>query len=408
MSVIENLKYDNSAVSTLKWGNADVRKLVIPGGDYWEEGSSAPALEARLFGMGSNGRLFNNDNLATTSAYFYGSNAYSAIVHIYGNNTGGITTNPSVEAQNGINTGWRLSAIDDYAYMLMRTSGYNGWAGGSVQSGSATISFSTVNTPQITSSVKWMSTTDEDNQTLLTGMVCSKAVRVPAGGTSSYIGIMEFPYEFDSELYFTDIKMLPVTVNVSTHDASYPSEGLSQYSTSGMTASVAEDETSIDSRFTYNISKNTTSQYREYMFILCPIRRYGENFVSETSWGVTLHFVQEPFKKNRIYYGIGFGADTSGYPSFSDEYRNRTTVEEGNLYKHHTFFQTANSKVLIGNYTISARSNSYVAYPNSFDYNVDLSGVGSTILSSAYMWGEQEYTVVRITSAGNVVFNIKG
>lgn len=64
MSVIENLKYGNSAVSSLKWGNADVRKLVIPNGDYWEATPTAPTLEARLFGMGSNGRLFNNDNLA--------------------------------------------------------------------------------------------------------------------------------------------------------------------------------------------------------------------------------------------------------------------------------------------------------------------------------------------------------
>lgn len=404
MSVIEILKYDNQVVTAVSYNNQEVAKIQLPNGDYWGESAGDPALEVRLFGMGSDGNLFNNRDISKTPASFYGSSAYSAIAHIYGSNTGGITTTPSVESQNGVNTWWRLSIIDNYAYMLMRTNGYNGWAGGYASSSSGQFSFSTINTPQVTSSVTWRSTTDEDNRSLLTGMICSKAVRVPASGVSSHISIIEFPYDFASELFFTDIKMFPVTIDSTTHEASYPANGVSWYVANGMTAALTDGDTSLDTTFTYNISKNSTSQYREYMFVMCPVKHYSSNLTPEISWGVTLHFVQEPYNKNRVYYGIGFGAEST-FASFSDEYRNRATAAEGEQYKHHAFFQTANSKILTGSTTIYARSNSYVAYPNEGDYTIDLSGVNSTVLSSTYLWGEQEYTVVKVTSDGNIGFN---
>ena len=372
--------------------------------DPGDDTTGTPALEVRLFGMGSNGVLFNNIDISKTSRYFYGSSAYSAIAHIYGSNTGGIVTTPSTEAQSGVNTWSGLSAIDNYAYMLMRTSGYGGWAGGYAQSGNGQFSFTTVNTPQVTSSITWNCTTDEDNVTLLTGMVCSKAVRVPASGASSYTGVMRFPYEFSSELFFTEVKMFPVTVDSTTHEASYPSDGVSQYTANGITVSLADGDTTLDSVLTYNISRNTTSQYREYMFIICPIQHYTTSTTPRTDWGVTLHFIQEPYNKNRIYYGTGFGAEST-YRNYSDEYRNRNSAAEGELYKHHAFFQTANSRILAGSTTMRVRANSYIAYPNVFDYAIDLTGVGSTVLSAAYMWGEQEYTVVKITSDGNIQFN---
>lgn len=405
MAKIDNLKYGSNTVDYLQFDSNEVSTLVLPNGDYWEkDGEEVPALEVRLFGMGSNGALFNNVDISKISRYFYGSSAYSAIAHIYGSNTGGIVTTPSTEAQSGVNTWSGLSAIDNYAYMLMRTSGYGGWAGGYAQSGSGQFSFTTVNTPQVTSSITWNCTTDEDNVSLLSGMVCSKAIRVPASGVSSYTGIMRFPYEFSSELFFTEVKMFPVTVDSTTHEASYPSDGVSQYTANGITVSLADGDTTLDSVLTYNISRNTTSQYREYMFIICPIQHYTTSTTPRTDWGVTLHFIQEPYNKNRIYYGTGFGAEST-HRSYSDEYRNRDSAAEGELYKHHAFFQTANSKILVGSTTMRVRANSYIAYPNVFDYAIDLTGVSSTVLSAAYMWGEQEYTVVKITSDGNIQFN---
>ena len=367
-----------------------------------------PELDLRLIGTSTFLKTFyNNKSLIKDSNQLCNSGAFSMLIHQYGKNTGGITF-------TGMSEKCRISNIDDYAYIIYRTAGYNSWpAGNSSNTGSNTINFSTNNSPKISGTIKYVAELDEAQGILLRGDMTSKTIRIPSTGTKGEIEITRYPYTFYSELYLQESGIGVVNIDSVTKEAKCNIYNGS-YSNSEISCEI-ESKSALDKVFKYNISNNVTNNYREFLFVLSPIaKNYGERNISELSYintdnySVSLQFVQEPYNKNRIYYGTGFGYQNKYYNDYSDEYYNAKSQMEN--YKYHYFFEACNSKIINDSEsaTIKCKAYDFIAFPIEFVGRVTLPSNNSYSRVSpteGYSWGKDKYIILQFNTETDIKIN---
>lgn len=380
------LKYGNSKVNTLMFGSDSVSRLVIPEGDYWEpEGETpAPTLSLGIDGVDSDGWFFRN-TMPWRRLGNSGSN--SMVVRLLdGKKTSDVipyvvTTSNSQEiisdGLKSIDKNQNVSEIDDYLFLIYRKGvQWEGGDGNNVAQG--TYRFVSAQDSSVYVDIPWQSAADENNTIMLAPELFTKAIRVPASGVTGYTEVLLYPFSFKDPTYFIDFSFTfynPITDVLG--------ENTTTYTSAGITTSLIFGNDSITKRFEYQIAANTGASFKEYAFRINDLSKY-----------VLLHFIQEPARRNRVYYGTGYCENWS----FADEYRNTNN----NQYKWHSFFEACSSKVLSGNTTISTTTQqNYLAYPNDFDYNVSISGANTTIVSSEYYWGDTSYTLIRINASTN-------
>ena len=389
------LKYGNSTVNTLMFGSDSVSRLVIPEGDYWEpEGETpAPTLSLGIDGVDSDGWFFRN-TMPWRRLGNSGSN--SMVVRLLdGKKTSDVipyvvTTSNSQEiisdGLKSIDKNQNVSEIDDYLFLIYRKGvQWEGGDGNNVAQG--TYRFVSAQDSSVYVDIPWQSAADENNTIMLAPELFTKAIRVPASGVTGYTEVLLYPFSFKDPTYFIDFSFTfynPITDVLE--------ENTTTYTSAGITTSLIFGNDSITKRFEYQIAANTGASFKEYAFRINDLSKY-----------VLLHFIQEPARRNRVYYGTGYCENWL----FADEYRNTNN----NQYKWHSFFEACSSKVLSGNTTISTTTQqNYLAYPNDFDYNVSISGANTTTVSSEYYWGDTSYTLIRInasTSGATITFTAK-
>ena len=366
-----------------------------------ENTTGTPSLILRQYGLSTD----NNFRLAANfdkDKYTFKKWPFSTAGIVYAefekNNTGGITVSGSRSD---------YSMLDDYGMFFMRTRGYGSWQGGSTTNASygGTFTVSTVNDTSLQRKVEFDGRTDENNVILLRGEIVSKALRVPSSGFSGTIQLWQYPYTFDTDVFFTDPKMVYITksgeqeLTVTTIDNNILQvEGIS-----GNIQNI--NDNCLDYQFSYNIEKNDVNDYKYHIIVLSngaintTALKYG--FDGSRS-GVMLHFIQEYRVKNRIYYGNGF----INSKTFDDNY-NLTQTEK---YYYHSWFETCSSKILTeDSFTVDIPATT-VAYPNSdvFEYEISTSnGDNLEILDNNYVWGEETYTIVKLPSGNRAIFTKK-
>lgn len=368
------------------FGSDSVSRLVIPEGDYWEpEGETpAPTLSLGIDGVDSDGWFFRN-TMPWRRLGNSGSN--SMVVRLLdGKKTSDVipyvvTTSNSQEiisdGLKSIDKNQNVSEIDDYLFLIYRKGvQWEGGDGNNVAQG--TYRFVSAQDSSVYVDIPWQSAADENNTIMLAPELFTKAIRVPASGVTGYTEVLLYPFSFKDPTYFIDFSFTfynPITDVLG--------ENTTTYTSAGITTSLIFGNDSITKRFEYQIAANTGASFKEYAFRINDLSKY-----------VLLHFIQEPARRNRVYYGTGYCENWS----FADEYRNTNN----NQYKWHSFFEACSSKVLSGNTTISTTTQqNYLAYPNDFDYNVSISGANTTIVSSEYYWGDTSYTLIRINASTN-------
>ena len=402
-------------------GNVEIWKF-LPTEDYWTHNSSQqpgtdpgeiitggdPELDLRLIGTSTFQKVYyNNQSLIKDSNQLCNSGAFSMLIHQYAKNTGGVTF-------TGMDEKCRISNIDDYAYIIYRTAGYNRWpAGSSSNAGSNIINFSTNNSPKISGTIKYTSELDETQNILLRGDMTSKTIRIPSTGTKGEIGITRYPLTFYSELYLQESGIGVVNIDSVTKEAKYDIYNGS-YNNSEISCEI-ESKSALDKVFKYNISNNITNNYREFLFVLSPIEKnYGGHNISELSYintdiySVSLQFVQEPYNKNRIYYGTGFGYQNKYYNDYSDEYYNAKSYMEN--YKYHYFFEACNSKIVNDSEsaTIKCKAYDFIAFPIEFVGRVTLPSNNSYSRVSpteGYSWGKDKYIILQFNTETDIKIN---
>ena len=365
-----------------------------------ENTTGTPSLILRQYGLSTdkNFRLAANcEKSSNTYKAWPFSTAGIVYAEFEKNNAGGVTvtTNQS-----------DYSMVDNYGVFFTRARGYGSWQGGSTNSASygGTYTFSTVNDTSIKRTVTYNGRTDEDNQILLRGEIVSKALRIPSSGYDGSIQLWQYPYYFDTNIFYTDPSIVYIT-KVNNQELSVTSFD-NNISADGINATFENiNDNSLDYQLTYNIDKNTKGDYKYHIIILSNTtvnpERFSYGFDGMLSHSTMLHFVQEYRVKNRVYYGNGF----ISHKTFDDKY-NVTQSEE---YYYHSWFETCSSKILTeDSFTINIFATT-VAYPNSnFDYVITTSnGDELEILSDNYTWGEETYTIVKLPTRNKAIFTKK-
>ena len=257
----------------------------------------------------------------------------------------------------------------------------------------------------------------DENQSCLVSLGCiTKVIRVPSSGYS--FGKARFytlPYTFDSNLFIDEPAFILLTRGASSLNYIDLTE-LEGYTDNGITLSTIKDG-ALDYTLNYDIAENSTTNYNEWSVFFTYKEALYNQFKDGTvdlSYGTTLntsfgtdlscmiHFIQEPYAKNRIYYGVGFKL-----PSFDDMY-NETSSNE---YSEHYFFETTNSRILKeDSYELIVQNQNKIAYPLDFEYDLDLSQATNIhTISENYMWGNRVYKVIRVLGSNSftVTFNKK-
>ena len=314
------------------------------------------------------------------------------------NNTGGITISENIKTKKFV------SFFDDDYGILFLMPGLNTWYGDINSSSAVHFTLSPINDQTNTTEISiWRvgNNFDEQERMLLEGMSENKALRIPCDGFSSNIQIIKYPYNLYSEYFYERAKITffliennQVTDHININDEIFDIDGFH--------GEVTDGDFSIKDRLVYNIEANDTCDYKHY--VLC----FAQNFIDTTNihepmslfQGTCLHFIQEYNVKNRIYYG----RDDYG-KFFDDKYRET----QSNDYRYHVWFEFCSSKIITNNqweYT-SGNSLEYVAYPNSedFEYNLTFAD-GPNILDNNYMWGNKSYTIIN-NSNNTITFTKK-
>lgn len=369
-----------------------VKKWIFPTKDYWEKGSSSqdptvivdvPELQIKISGIDSDGTLFLNDipNKLKQSTTF------SMLAHIYQKNAGSIINNSISSVSN----------IDDYAYLLYNSQNYNNWTGDQQSGDILKYSFSTSNKPEATINIDIERNIDYKQNTLLRGYMCSKAIRIPSSGTNGSITISRYPYTFNSPLYLQDSAIIPITIGSGN---ATPGSITTTYSSAGINCFISDTSNKLQATFTYQINSNTSSDYKEYAFILGP--KTSDNDIQD---GVYIHFIQEP-NADRIYYGNGFinmsSTQDNIYANFADEYENPLTNKV--KFKFHSFFETCSSKVISDTVTLNCPANSYLAYPDNIIIKGNSSNWNNIVQTQdrPYKWGSKNFTIIKFIKDENI------
>ena len=390
MSVIENLKYGNNAVSALKWGSADVGKLVVPNGDYWEATPITPSLSMRITGYDTGGRFFVSRALRDASPITI-SGAASTVVNLIGKNFGGVDITQGVH---------NCFVIDNYCICPTRYQGYNAWPGGDTSNTQRGISytFKAANDSSISYNLNYESFVDESQNFLIRGNMVNKVIRVPNSGMTASTTVHSYPYSFDSGDFTTSptLTLLRRTGSEEITAAVYKQR---YYSGDDIELRLTDGNNSITDIFYYTIGRNNSSDYKDFIVVLGAGIRSKDNYYNSMftyqNASAAYHFIQEPYQKNRIYYGKSF------FPADFDDIYYNASDKSTSVYNF--IFDTANSKVLTGStFSLAAGSIKYICYPNSFDYTISYP-TGYTILSNDYVYGDQHYTIIENNSATNPV-----
>lgn len=359
--------------------------------------TGTPSIKLKWVGIDTNG-TFYTDYLNTKDKWIYASGPLSMIAHVELNNSGGIGAAGQTLCS--------ISIVERYCVIVMRTTDYDTWPGGTTYNDSPTNTGSvyTLNDSTVKQTFNLYSRTDEDNQLLLRDYMVSKAIRIPYSGYKGKTQFYCYPYTFSSSMFAVEQSVSYLTRDEEHSVISGKNAVNGSLSENGFTMHYENtNNSSLEYELSYEIAPNTTCSYKEHIVKLGRGVQEGKNYSGSTTEGgnavAAIHFLQEYKTKNRVYYSNGFTQK-----KYDDNY-NQTSSD---IYQYHMFFETCSSHVLVEDEKTFGVA-SYVAYPltDDFEYDVSMEMGEMVIEKDNYMWGDTPMRIVKSGAYYRVKFTKK-
>lgn len=392
------LEYNGGLVESVDWCGNPVDVMRVSVGDVdaeWSAGGYGVSFSPSLYGIGAGGTLgnyaaFSVDDPELKQYVSPTQNGLSSmfVIHVQGRNYGRLCFEGSSYLQQ------QLALVDDRIAIVE----------GRIVASNIYIYPS--EDPSMKTKISTLAnSSDEDNTVFAEPMLITKVMKIPSSGVMAVRDrFVVAAYTFDDDKLVKEPSVAVLTrsdegvIANELHVGGVYDDGSARISLikSGAT----------DYALSYEVSENTTRKFREWSVIFgygtmterivsgsyalrygTRVSTYDSEYKDATGM---LHLVQEPYEKNRVYYGNRNPRDKMFDPSYADT--------GSSDYEYHVFFEHANSRVMSGASDSIVVSQYYcVAYPNDFDYEIDLSSVEHyTVLSTSYVWGGREYTLLSV------------
>lgn len=407
---VQNLKYDSVVARSVDYNNSSVAIVNYNGTTVYDNSQSA-ATEFELypeFVPTNNSRLY--PRVASGDTYSLPSSIY-----LMGNSNFFIRTKEVNTGKINITRSWKsmdyVYRIDDYGYGYMKAIYYDRWPGGQTQSYASTVTFTPENDSTKAKTFNFLSQVDEDNTVFQKGLLLSRLLRIPSSGLTGDIKMYFFPYGFNSNLFYEDIKCVVIDCSqVGDFDSNnniirYPT--ITGVETANLVNNVFLEELlptrvgATELNLHYRAGANNTADYR-YAFVAIDISDTYSSYNNIV--GSRVHFIQEPYSANRVYYG-DVPKDAKWWEAYADS--------SDSSQRYHYMFQFTNSEILTGSRevtcaTLSLYIQTVILVPTALQHTITSeSGSYSELTSSEhYYWGTQEYTIYNLTTS-NAVYTIQ-
>lgn len=296
--------------------------------------------------------------------------------------------------------------IDTYGLGFLRYIGYNGWGGGTTPGpqydNTVTFTSSTDNT--LSKNMVLKARTDENNTTFTKGLYTAKLIRIPASVSSGNVVLRFFPYSFESGYFYnqTDVYSIDASNVGKIVDGSLvkkPAVTQVDPEDNGTFVNMTLTDSGLESTLRYTVTANTTNNYR-YAFFRFRRPTHDQTINSTCE----IHFIQEPYSRNRIYYG-NVPTEPKNWIGY-DENPSEDT-------KYHVYFQFANSEIVKSSKEIAAlRADNTSSRINVLCVSSELAhtispSIGSLdIVSDNYMWGDQSYIIYKLASSADTTYTL--
>ena len=384
METTNILQYNGNIVSDVNWrGNLPVSTLRVVTDNVeaeWSKGSVEPSFNATLYGIGGGGEHNRHPNFSidtknlvqytqTTQSTFLKS---QFVIHLSGNNYGDI-----IIPTSRIHTDSNFRAfLYDNKIIVSDISG-------------GVFDFYPENIISSKKQFRLNNEIDETERNRVDNMLC-KVIRIPHSGSTGNISFDYLPMTFNDRCYIDSPIFILLKQGSTELDYSFttPNNTITE-------AEITIHPTktgAIDYNLEYAVQQNNTSKYREWS-IACTdqgvlydgvqdgsiVLNYGTSL--KAGFVSFLHLIQEPYAKNRIYWGNGFN----------------TPVDNVELMWKY-FFQGANGvNITKDSYSIDVFRSTKIAIPNDFDYDIVYDDeMNKTVISNNYIWGTQSYTTLYV------------
>ena len=359
---ISNLTFNSNSISSLSYNNSEVNTLIFKNLYNWQVEGELEFIISPLL-MQSTGEILN---VSISPSYSNNTNVYITGNHIMFCRTQNCL--PKDIIINSGNVSFDKLAVDNYGMMLSRIYSRGNWPGGtSSNMFNVNTTFSVGN--QSCNKFNFISQVDENNTCFLKDLFTTNVIRVPSTGFTNFsLNYYLYPYDFDSNLFSYDVNNLyssdPVyhVFEIDNNSRNMQTQMTSRQDIINNTIfsdiNLSSQETVVT--LTCSIENNSTNNYREVGII------FGDTLV---------HFIQEPYNQNRIYYN-----KYKPYYSPSIDYSSSETLfqemESYVLQDQYEINSTLDDYLILlpenleNRYTITWNSSSGVLYPINQDNNI--------------------------------------
>lgn len=362
MELINNLTYNNNLISKIQYNNNLLQE----------------------FNYNNYKLLFNQD--FDLNVLYYGSNeeidyknAYTSSENFICNGMQGnhafllkSSCNPyDIEISN---TDLYFVPIDNWGLLGLKYN-YNQWDGGTSVTRERIINF-TYNNKTIIG--YFYSIIDENNSILLEGGFPEKVIKIPSKGSSGSLKLYFYPRCFDDSLFRKP------NINIRTFSQYSVYEDFKNMPTLDLNIISSYDlinEDGLTATFNYTISPNNSNEFK-----------YATLFPE----GLRIHFIQEYYSNNRIYFGYNYFVKYLSKNNFVQDNIHQIIFQSSYEYLFHTSGSIDLQSSINLDYGKKINKSWYLLIPQDLEgrFNIATSGEGNV---------GSEYT----TNDPNIIFPIK-
>lgn len=423
--MIRNLSFNSNTLQSIEFNENQIYSVQYNSETVFDQEEEIPS-EETVFELYPEFIPTNNHVFQPNIVYNSNSYSFPTNVQLTGNNNFFIKAKQSNTGEINIqyekyqkeSNQYRdfVYKFENYGYGFIRRYKENEWSGGTENAYEYFgVKFIPENNTSLAKTFYMPASVDEDETFFIKGLYRSKVIRIPYSGMSSYLTFQAFPMTFDSIYYENDLKYYITDFSKLGQlnqdgqiikSGSYIECSINEIPDNTIISNASIDKIdSLQSKFNFEVSQNPENSYRISSIA------FTENKVYNSSGGtlygidsVQIHFIQEPYSENRIYYGI-----VPYSPNTWEPYLNEQTQE------FHYIFQFASSEIVTSSFTISTSTktpNSYnvrrniVAVPKGKYSIISNTGTIPLLQTDNYSWGNQLYEIYQLDTSQNTIYTI--
>lgn len=358
MTSVDYLTYKGNPVENLTYKNQEVNILNVRGYS-WEKVSPGP--EPPTPSSFVIRPILYDSEIGTSYADAYGVPTGETI-SVTGNSTFvGLApsgTNLQQVEIAGDTSVVSVLPIDNWGYIFNRYYSYNEWAGGIAGTEFSIIQNYTYN--DAACSLKFQSTLDENNTTLLEGCYLNKVIRIPVSGGRGELKLDIYPYSFRS--YTTELSLQwwdyenGVFYTYSSSDAKFKNnQSEIPLRETQFNSLQIEKIDGVTAKIIYQFKNNYNTRYHHYPIIFN---------------GTIINFVQESLVNNensRVYFGKPY---TYCYTDKKYQYWDFGTQQMVYPFDYSALIHNLGSWIFFDNFQLPWKSDDWILIMPAYIFNV--------------------------------------